>query len=389
MFGFKKKKTLLESGEIEAKNFKEIISFDFVANLPIIEVQIQEKTYRFLFDTGALSVVPSRLVHELSLEVIQEIEINDSQEELSSAYLYTLPSLKIGQLEFKDYVVVASDFSKELPLSCLGFDGILGYNFLSSLIVNMSYEKQEITLSDKLSSTSSYTQTPLHFDGHSGVRFEINFPFRNILFTVDSGKNDGISVAVTEEFGAFKEYATDTKETRGFFRSSFSGIKEYETETLYMLENFHITKDILIKKYPISLNDGCESLVGNSFLKNFDIILDFKKKKFYLKPLFCEAIKKVFNDSFGFFLHWDEIRKIYISALTKDSLAAKAGLKIGDRILALDGEDTYDFTKQEFCKMFLKLNSDEESYESHEQLELTVKTDTSIKRVVLKNNKRK
>lgn len=384
MFNFKKKKGPLESGDVQAKKFTQIISFDFIANLPIIEVDIQDKTYRFLFDTGALSVVPTSLVRELSLEVVDEIEISDSQEEHSSAFLYTLPSLKIGDIEFCEYVVVASDFTKHLPLSCLDFDGILGYNFLADLIVSISYEKKEIILSSKLSGSSDYIQTPLLFDGHSGPRFEINFPFRNISFVIDSGKNDGISLAVTEELGAFKEYAKGTKEIRGLFSSSFSGTKEDEVETIYLLEDFNITKDILIKRYPVSLNDGLESLVGNSFLKNFDIILDFKKKMFYLKHLEQGTIEKNFNDSFGFFLHWDETRKLYISALSENSIASNAKLKLGDRILALDGKDTYEFSKEEYCELFLELNSDDGGYESLESLELTIKTDSTIKRVLLK-----
>ena len=384
MFNLKKKKGILEVGELRAKNFIESISFDFVANLPIIEVEIENKKYRFLFDTGALSVVPISLVHELCLEVIQEIDVSDSQEENTSAFLYTLPSLKVGDLEFCEYVVVASDFTKSLPLSCLGFDGIFGYNFLSELVVGVSYAKKEITLCDRLHSVSDYIQTPLIFDGHSGPRFEINFPFRNISFVIDSGKNDGISLAVTEELGAFKKYSKSHKEIRGLFSSSFSGVKEEELETIYLLENFNITKNIEIKRYPVSLNDGLESLVGNSFLKNFDIILDFKKKMFYLKQLDKSKIEKNFNDSFGFFLHWDETRKLYISALSSDSVASNAGLKLGDRILELDGRDTYEFTKEEYCKLFLALNSDEESYESLNRLELTIKTDSTIKRVVLK-----
>jgi len=390
MFNFNKKRSVLELGELKTKNFTQIISFDFMANLPIIEVQIEEKTYKFLFDTGALSVVPQSLVSELSLEVVQEIEINDSKENLSCAFLYTLPSLKIGELEFTDYVVVSSDFSKQLPLSCLGFDGIFGYNFLSSLIVSISYEKREIVFCDKLSKSSGYIQTPLLFDGHSGPRFEINFPFRNISFVIDSGKNDGISLAVTEELGAFKEYAKDHKVIRGLFSSSFSGTKEEEIENIYLLENFNITKNIVIKRYPVSLNDGLESLVGNSFLKNFDIILDFKKNMLYLKQLEEGSIEKNFNDSFGFFLHWDETRKLYISALSENSVASNSGLKLGDRILALDGEDTYEFTKAEYCELFLALNSNEETYESLSNLELTIKTDSTIKRVLLKNeNNRK
>ena len=151
-----------------------------------------------------------------------------------------------------------------------------------------------------------------------------------------------------------------------------------------MLEDFKIANKIAIKRYPVSLNNSSQSLVGNDFLKNFDIILDFKKKMFYLKHLEQGTIEKNFNDSFGFFLHWDETRKLYISALSENSIASNAKLKLGDRILALDGKDTYEFSKEEYCELFLELNSDDGGYESLESLELTIKTDSTIKRVLLK-----
>ncbi|MEA1982384.1 MAG: aspartyl protease family protein [Campylobacterota bacterium] len=383
MFNFKKKKSLLEVGEVQKKKFTQKISFDFVANLPIIEVEIAKKSYRFLFDTGALSVVPSRLVRELSLELLQEIEINDSQEKYSSAHLYTLPSLEVGELEFCDFVVVASDFSKELPLSCLGFDGIFGYNFLNSLVVSIDYTNQEITLSDTLPSVKNYVKMPLVFDGASGAKFEINLPFRNVLFGIDTGKNDAISLSVLDESGAFSKKDYQYKETRGLFMSSFNATQEYLKERSFLVKDFSITKSIRVKKFPISLSDTSHSLVGNDFLKNFDIVLDFRKKQLYLRKLH-ETIEKEFGDSFGFFMYWSEQEKLYISALATGSVAHKAGVEIGDKVLAINELECYDFTKEDYCKMFLALNGSLASYENKSQVELTIKRGTLIKRVLLK-----
>lgn len=382
----KEDKGLLEGGEIKEQNFKYIIPFELVAGLPIIEVEIAQKKYKFLFDTAALSVVPDTLIQTPVLKHLEKIHINDSQDSLSDETLYTLSSLKIETLEFYDFAVITQDFSQETPLSCLGFDGILGYNFLRNLRVRIDYEKSTITLYDKMPSLSGYTKTALLFDGLSGPKFEINFAFRNVLVTLDTGKNDGISLSVNDEFGSFSEYAYERRETSGLFMSSFNGLKEYSEEINYLVKDFKITNKIAIKSYPVSLNATSLSLVGNSFLENFDLILDFKKKQLYLQKYSDKNIEKSFSNSFGFFVHWNETQKLYISAISKDSVASRAGLEIGNRILALGEMDTYEFSKEDYCKLFLALNGGMKTYESEDRLEITVKNDTTIKRVMLKRN---
>jgi len=377
---------LLECGIIKEKNFKYTLPFELVAGLPLIEVEIAQKKYKFLFDTAALSVVPDILLQTPVLKQLENIQINDSQDTLSTETLYALSSLKVAGLEFCDFAVVTQDFSKQTPLCCLGFDGILGYNFLQNIIVRIDYENSEITLYDKMPPTSDYTKTALFFDGFCGPRFEINFAFRNVLVTLDTGKNDGISLCVNDEFGSFNEYAYEKRETEGLFMSSFNGVKEYSQETNYLVKEFKITKNIEIESHPVSLNATSLSLVGNSFLQNFDLILDFKKKHLYLRQYSDKNVEKSFSSSFGFFVHWNETQKLYISAMSRESVASRAGLEIGNRILALGDRDTYEFTKDDYCKLFLALNSGEKTYESQDRLEMTVKNDTTIKRVLLKRN---
>ena len=375
---------LLEGGEIKEKGFKYRVPFELVAGLPLIEVEIAQKKYKFLFDTAALSVVPDTLIQTPSLKQLENIHINDSLDSLSDETLYSLNSLKVAGLEFCDFAVVTQDFSKQTPLCCLGFDGILGYNFLRNIMLSIDYENREIILYDKMPSTKGYTKTALFFDGVSGPKFEINFAFRNVLVTLDTGKNDGISLSVNDEFGSFNEYAYEKRETEGLFMSSFNGVKEYSQEIIYLVEDFKITNKIAIKSYPVSLNATSLSLVGNSFLENFNLILDFKKKQLYLRQYSDENIEKSFSSSFGFFVHWNETQKLYVSAMSRDSVASRAGLEIGDRILALGEMDTYEFSRDDYCEIFLALNSAQRTYESEDRLEMTIKNDTTIKRVLLK-----
>ena len=229
-----------------------------------------------------------------------------------------------------------------------------------------------------------YVKMPLKFDGHSGAKFEMQFAFRHIEFAIDTGKNDGISLSKSDEYSSFSEYKYKKRETNGLTVSSFNSAEDASYEVSYLVEKFHITKHIEIEKYPVVLSDTSHNLVGTDFLKNFDIILDFRKKQLYLKQHSSEKISKSFSDSFGFFTHWNKSQKLYISALTKESVAYKAGLEVGDRVLAINEFECYDFSKEDYCEMFLALNGSLSSYKDEPRVELTIKRGTLIKRVLLR-----
>ena len=91
------KRGLLEVGEFKSENFLETTSFELLANLPIIEVEISGQMYKFLFDSAALSVIPNSLVERLFLSPIEEIVIDDSLGNIQSKNLYSIPSLKLQE----------------------------------------------------------------------------------------------------------------------------------------------------------------------------------------------------------------------------------------------------------------------------------------------------
>ncbi len=150
--------------QVVSSNFTQELKIEFISNLPLIDVEIEGKKYRFLFDTGAFSVIPRSLAKELSLEIQDEIDIVDAAGREDKLKVYTLPHLKMGGVKFENFSVVADDFAKEFPVSCIGFDGIIGYNFLKDLSIKLDYAKKILTLSDKKINHSAYKTIAIQFD---------------------------------------------------------------------------------------------------------------------------------------------------------------------------------------------------------------------------------
>ena len=375
-------KTPLEEGYIKESGFLTHYSFSFIANLIFVDVKIEGEVYKFLLDTAALGVISTRLVEKLSLRSLEAVEVYDSADTHRAKQLFTLPSLMFAEIEFCDFVVVAEDFSEDISFTSMGIDGILGYNFLASLSLSIDYKRQELQLSDRKIAANHYTKMPFVFDGKSGGKFEMNFAFRNILFTLDTGKNGGLSLCRGDDYGSMDEQGYQTRELYGEVMSSLYTRVETD-EKIYLVKDFSIANSLKVAEYPVSLSDTKQNLVGNSFLKNFAIIVDFKRETLYLKPYKKEPLRKSFHDGFGFWMAWSASESLYISGLTKESVAEEMGLRVGDRVLSLGELDTFDLSREEYASLFL-FGEQLSEYESQESLSLTLKRDTKIRRVLLK-----
>jgi hypothetical protein len=344
---------------------------ELVSGIPLVDVVIGEKTYKFMFDTGAFSIIPKSIMERLSLEPLKEdIKIVDASGVGDTLKLYTLPLLEIGGMQFCDFRVGVADFAQQFPVSCLGFDGIFGYNFLENLVVKLEYDKRKITLSDKKLQHKDYQTLTMKHIPYYPPMIHFDFGFTDLWIGIDTGKNDGILIGDTQIQKRFKEHGLLSKKTFGFFSSSFSGINHHRQRESFLAKDFSLDKKIEIQQYPIDFDDSAQYLIGNQFLKNFNVVIDFKRSKVHLKKLFNGVLCQGFEDDFGFSFFYNESQALFISAIEENSPAAKVGLKLDDKVLEINGVDTLHFSAEDFCKLIV-----EKQYKNVSSLELVLHRD--------------
>jgi S1-C subfamily serine protease len=88
-----------------------------------------------------------------------------------------------------------------------------------------------------------------------------------------------------------------------------------------------------------SADAGFDGTVGFGFLSNFNIVIDFDRRRIWLENF----TGKVGNDEpgdvgLGFFPERHD-QRITVYSVAPDSPADKAGIKKGDQLLAIDGKD--------------------------------------------------
>ncbi len=373
---FQKKNTPFTIGNLSPKNFSVILPFEYKAGLIFIDIQIKDKRYSFLFDTGAFSILSSELIAKLALEKMQEnLNTLDAFSKVKELSLYKLPELKIKELVFYDFQVASEDFTQNFPLSCLAFDGILGYNFFRELIISIDYENKTLKLSKKLPNTQAFTKIKLRQNSTQALEFFLSIEKQKVWMGLDTGSNGGLQFK--DEVLALRLHKKKYKSQRiiGLFSSSLSGVNQQSFQDIFLLKKFSIAHKIAVKSFPISYEENSPNLAGNSFLEHFQTIIDFKHKKLYLKKR-EKNVEKTLERSFGFFTFWTKTEGLYISCIMQDTPAYNSKLKIGDRLFSIGETETLNFTKEDYCNFALL--AQKIAYEKESSLKIIVKRGSKL-----------
>ena len=379
---FSKQSTPFDAGTLSSKKFSLSLPFEYKAGLIFIKLEIENGSYTFLFDTGAFSIFSPALIEKLSLKKMPEhLDTIDAFAEEKELPLYQLSELKIENLIFYNFQVACDNFSQNFPLSCLAFDGVLGYNFFRELIINIDYEKKNIILSDRIQNIQGFTKINLKQNATHALEFFLQIEKHKLWMGLDTGSNGGLQFSDVELAEEFHKKEFKFQRIIGLFCSAFSGLNRQSFQDIFLLNNFSIAKKIAIDSFPISYKENSPNLAGNSFLDSFHTIIDFKHKKLYLKKR-EEHLQKFLEKSFGFFTFWSEQDGLYISAIIQDTPAYNSKLKIGDRVFSLGDIETLDFTKEDYCNF--SLLAKEVAYEKEDSLELIVKRQNKLLRISLK-----
>ena len=372
--------------KVDDVNFTTTVPFKFVGGLPIIKVKIGGKSYDFLFDSAAPTTIPQQLVKALHLETVgKPVKLTDSAGRQLDRSLYKLPHLKVEDVDFKDYVVFVDDFKSKFPISCLGFDGIFGYNSMKDLKIKLDYQNQHIILSDKEIEHKGYTPIDMKFNFRNGPLVRLVFPFGDAYFQIDTGKNSNIQLGNPTVIPMMQKEGYALQETKGIASSSIGGTNE-QIQRTYLAKNFNLDSKIKIASFPIEVDNSGTFLIGNGFLKHFKIILDFPAQKAYFKAVNKGAVDEGFNDTFGLTPFWNEEQGLFVSAITDKTVAKKAGLKIGDKILSLNGKDTSKMSRDDFCKLLLQFGT-KDGINRQKTLKITIESDNNqSKSMILKKD---
>ncbi len=328
-----------DSGEVISKNGVEEIEIKMVNGLPICLVEINGKEYRFLFDTGSLTVIPVEIFDALNLKVSYNPHYGDFNNRSQPTKHTVLPSLKINNLEFKNIGAVIIDIDE--TLNCF-YDGIIGANLMAHMTWMFDYQNNKVYASENLSDlkTEDYDFT-ISFRTQNQktpvIRGGVSVKILPMIF--DTGFN-GIT-QVPNDYDFYRRISSENMfvtrtgiQSVGFYGAG-NYIKSFTMKTDLQIGN-EIFPDELLK-------GGSKALIGNQFLKDYIFTIDWGSNKIYFKRNLNVKPKSLMSFGFGNIFIDNKLQVVQIIE------EANSPLKLGDEILTING---YVYT--DICEYMLK-----------------------------------
>jgi len=299
-------------------------------------------TLNFILDTGSggisldsLTCEYFKLKRTASERTIRGIG-GIKQVEFALNHTLKLPNLEVKALDFhiNDYSLLTSVYG-------LKIDGIIGYSFLKRYIVTLNYDDfvmsvyspgvfkypkgghmlrpsftsipmQTVTVSDGKSITNKF-----YFDSGAGLCFLLSQDFENDSAVLK--KNKRMLETLAEGLGGKRPMQLTVLKSVKVGPYKFRNVPTYVFH-----DEFNVTA------YP-----STGGLLGNDLLRRFNVVLNYPDQCIYIKP--NKAFDHAFDYSYTGFGIYMEDGDIVVDDIMPNSPAEKAGLKTGDKVIAVNG----------------------------------------------------
>ena len=318
----------LTKGSIAFENSTETLPFSFRKDLIVVQAHVNsDSTVReFIFDTGAFnSKIEHSLANELELEVVAEKQNSTAQGVTRKIEVVRIDSLKLG----KSWVYSAGagklQYDPGSASVCVAENGIIGANIIKLAHWKIEYSKQLLHFSDtpfvpSQNSGSVRFERPV-LSGTPKINLKINDrEVQNIL--LDVGYN-GALVLPMRLAAAFPNVETDT-----IFDNATSGIYGTNTDTL-LVKQLKVEVAGFSAMIPVEFSSLNKALLGNGFLKHFDIILNYKNNE-----IFFDKTADIHVESGSNFLISPQGDSLWVVSRT----STKLPFKLGDTFVSVNAK---------------------------------------------------
>ncbi|MGS2727135.1 retropepsin-like aspartic protease [Psychroserpens sp. BH13MA-6] len=354
----KRLKTVTQ-GKVEQKHYLEEIPFHYDYSSIIIEVMIDGQAYNFMFDTGNdLTSIDNELISKINTKSNNvSNEISDARNIKSNNEYISIDNIKIGNIQFKNIGAQIFDHSPfEQVFSCGNkISGIIGSNLMRKAMWQIDYKNKVIRFTDRievfdLSNTYKFKTNSGRY-GDAKIAIKLNGISSD--YTFDTGYSGFIST----NLNTFENLnATNTIQNTKALVTTFTANSASLEEKIYgYISNIQLGA-IHIQNKIVGFGKNQSNLIGNEFLENYLVTLNWNDEIFYLKP-----VKEVLNNElskyeytfapnyvsnkFSFFNQWEDHK------LTSP-------IKLNSEIISINGIEVSNLTNEQLCDIWKHQKND-------------------------------
>lgn len=275
-------------GYVDNKGFYVSVPFETKNDLLIIQVTIKGRSKKFLLDTGAPTTISQSLQQQYKFDITGSIAGNDINGNTGTFKTVNVNALTIGDLTVKDVpaIVIADD---NPVLQYLGVDGIIGSNYLRSMIVRISVRENRIILTDDIALLDLQHAYKEHMHTDKDIQ-------SSPVIKVKLGQSVTEELLFDTGFSGFYDLAAQKFSLFGQ-QEGINVIGLESNRAMYGLIGLEAPAEkqkILIPQYNVGgfvfhnviayTSSDDNSKIGAKFLRTADVTLDYVNNKFYLQP---------------------------------------------------------------------------------------------------------
>jgi aspartyl protease/PDZ domain-containing protein len=319
------------------------LPFKLVDNRVFVEVRVNgEGPFHFILDTGASGTIMRPAAERLGLKIINEsLQSGVGEKKVMSGETH-IRELQLGDAHFFDLEVgvLPGDDSGEV-FGTQPLDGIIGLEIFRDLVVKHDYIQKQLTftLPDQFVYKGTGTMLPFERPRQIPV-IEAELDGVKGKFGIDTGARSAMLL-----YGPW----TDSNHLREKYHASIEGVTGWGIggPVRSQLARAQVLKfgdtsvhDIVIRlslqKTGLATSSAMAGLIGPDVLSQFDVTFDYARSRIILE----KNAKYDRHDTWDRAGMWlgQEGDHFHVVDVIAGSAAAAAGLKTGDKVLAIDGK---------------------------------------------------
>lgn len=341
----------INGGSVES-NCNYTAKFQEVGNTLFLKVKINNDTteYDFIFDTGAINAIDTKLAQKFNLHALSHIIAKDASNKTNPVTLYSLDKLSVGTIVEKDLGVIAMDF--DFVSNALGHkvDGLIGNNFLKFFKITVNLQDSTLAFSNDLKpliAPAGACLIPFWQDMKNAnapkLKCRINSGYETNA-VIDYGNNGTVSVPEKDIENSNLLKTSEFIESTGSIGGGAFGIdaKDY----LLRLNDFSINK-LHCTRMIVMSTPSATCMIGAKFLYCFKVTINYATRQMVFEPLnSCSPPEN--EKSIGISAVKSENGNFKIIGLWKTSAADSAGLAVNDEITEINSIPANSITNEDF-----------------------------------------
>ncbi len=320
------------------------LPFELLNDHIYVHAKVNGKPVRLMVDTGGANLLLPGAAKALGIESAGALPGRGVGEKTQDVALAKVQSVELGKARIANQVFFIFPLQAMKAVEDVDFQGLVGFEVFKRFVVKIDYAAGKLTLIRPAAFhyRGKGTVVPFRFDEHTP---SVSGSIDGIAgrFTIDTGSRSSVTLMTpfVDAHGLRTRYAHTPVLVSGW---GVGGAARGEVAragelTLGGVKIVAPLIELSVQKKGAFANPDLAGNVGSDLLRRFTVIFDYRNQQMIFEPV--SGLPAQHYDRSGLWLNRAGA-DLEVMDVVPGSAAAKAGVKLGDRVTAIDGMPASD-----------------------------------------------